>query len=195
MSILKKNGEQLPEEVKAAMKEMAAKDGRQQTKELHAAVTNLGFARKEMEAALQDREQLHCAWQSYVHDAILRWETWTQEFTTQDTAMSVRIQEAQEALQTARAAFVEQKANAGVPIEVDQEEDEDELRPATDSQIAEQMSMMKEALKNVKNKATELYEEHIKKKQKVGGGIGEPAKSSQSPAALPSQVPFGNARS
>eukprot|EP00438_Fugacium_kawagutii_P019277 Skav217567 [mRNA] locus=scaffold1602:700819:701892:+ [translate_table: standard] len=204
LNLLRRHGEQLPEEVKATLKDMTVKDGKQQTKDLHQAVTQLGLARKELEAAMGEREGLHMAWQSYVHDAVMRWDGYTKDFAEQDAKISDRIQKAQETLAIARTNFAEQKQGAGVPC-VDLEEDEDdELEPVKDNHIIEQLGMMNDALKVLKNKATEMYEEHVQKKQKLqdskqsAPSFGHGPIASGTPGggtSFPSQQPFGQAGS
>lgn len=156
MAALRKHGEQLPEEVKGLLKDMTVKDGRQHTKDLHNAVKSLGQARKELQTAADKRLELHAAWQAYLTEALVRWEGWTKDFMTQDQAMQERLTLARDQLKNARANLDELRKDGNTTVDVDEDDEDMDIKADPGNVITENLHLMNQALSDLKSKATAM---------------------------------------
>ena len=94
---------------------------------------NLGFARKDVEEALQARFNLISSWKSFLSGAVQTWQEYTALFQQQEQDLQERIQQAHIAFAAAKAQAEQSQVEAGkiTPIEI--KDDEEELEGANAS--------------------------------------------------------------
>ena len=117
---------ELPPDMRQKVQRMSKSEGAQATKDLHSAVRNLGFARKDVEEALQARCNLITSWKHFLAEAVQQWQGYTTLFQQQEQELQTRIQQAQAVFTTAKAQAEQSQAEAGKisTIEITDEEDE-----------------------------------------------------------------------
>ena len=77
VAALRRHKDELPADIQTAMKEIATKTGQDETKVLHAAVSQHGRARKELESAQSARLQLHSSWRNFLSKSVDQWKNYT----------------------------------------------------------------------------------------------------------------------
>ena len=121
VAALRKHQEALPEDVQALMKDVSIRSGQEETKQLHAAVSQHGRAKREIAAAQAARLNMHVAWKNFLSHSVQQWTAYTNQFTTQEKQLMERLKLAQENLLIAKenrscsqqAAGVAPKEDAG----------------------------------------------------------------------------------
>ena len=159
MTYLKKRGPDLPKDVSQKVREIAKKDGAQANQDLESAAKALGYAKDELEAALQARTNLVASWKTFLTDAVATWKEYASLFQTQEKEHQERIQAAQEAFATAKTEVDETKAIVGAVIEIKDEEDELDCPPnnVTSEKITESMQFLTQSLQQFQEKAEEIH--------------------------------------
>ena len=114
VAALKKHKEEMPEDVQQLMKEMNARSGQEETKLLHAAVSQHGRAKKEVQAAQAARFQMHTAWRNFLSQSAQQWQTYAAQFMEQEKLLTERLQTAKENLSTAKENLGNCKVAAGL---------------------------------------------------------------------------------
>lgn len=141
------------------VREIAKKDGAQANQDLESAAKALGYAKDELEAALQARTNLVASWKTFLTDAVATWKEYASLFQTQEKEHQERIQAAQEAFATAKTEVDETKAIVGAVIEIKDEEDELDCPPnnVTSEKITESMQFLTQSLQQFQEKAEEIH--------------------------------------
>ena len=117
---------ELPPDMRQKVQKMSKKEGAQATKELHSAVRTLGYARKDVEEALQARYNLIASWKHFLADAVQQWQGYTSLFQQQERDLQERIQQAHANFMTAKVQAEQSQQEAGkiTPIEIKDDEEE-----------------------------------------------------------------------
>ena len=102
VTALKKHKDKLPEYVQQLIQEENSKSGQQETKQLDAAVSQHGRAKKEMQEAQASRHQMHSAWRNFLSQSVDQWNAYTQKFMEQEKQLTDRVQIAKEMLAQAK---------------------------------------------------------------------------------------------
>ena len=158
---------ELPADMRQKMQKMTKKEGAQATKDLHSAVRNLGFARKDVEEALQARFNLISSWKSFLSGAVQTWQEYTALFQQQERDLQERIQQAHIAFAAAKAQAEQSQVEAGkiTPIEI--KDDEEELEGQTQADLSS--GKIHEGLQNLTASLQQLQQqaEAIETEQKA----------------------------
>ncbi|CAL1136698.1 unnamed protein product [Cladocopium goreaui] len=119
---------ELPPDMRQRVQRMSKSEGAQATKELHTAVRTLGFARKDVEEALQARCNLITSWKHFLADAVQQWQGYTTLFQQQEQELQARIQQAHAVFATAKEQAEQSQAEAGKISTIEIVDDEEELK-------------------------------------------------------------------
>eukprot|EP00434_Breviolum_minutum_P019943 symbB.v1.2.017596.t1/scaffold1362.1/size123397/3 len=150
LSALKKASADLPPDVQAAMQKLNQDDGKTMTKQLHAAVSNLGNAKKSLAELSLARANLHTGWNSFLEAAITRWQRYSEEFTQQDQDLAGQIEKAKEAVKVCKENFRSLQKSEGVAKDDTAEVISDEEELTVPSKVDEHMSQMQQSLMALK---------------------------------------------
>ena len=150
LSALKKVSAELPPEVQAAMQKMHGDDDKQLTKQLHAAVSQLGNSKKALADLTAARSNLHSSWNTFLESAITRWERYSEEFTQQDKDLAAQIEKAKETMKSSKEHFKSLQAPEGPPSSAPAEVISDEEENALPSKVDVHMQQMQDSLKLLK---------------------------------------------
>ena len=126
MEMIRARQMELPPDMRQKVQNMSKKEGAQATKELHSAVRTLGFARKDVEEALQARYNLIASWKHFLADAVQQWQGYTSLFQQQERDLQERIQQAHANFMTAKVQAEQSQQEAGkiTPIEIKDDDEE-----------------------------------------------------------------------
>ena len=114
VAALRKHQDVLPEDVQALMKDVSIRAGQQETKQLHAAVSQHGRAKREIAAAQAARLNMHVAWKNFLSQSVQQWTAYTNQFMSQEKQLMERLQAAQENLTIAKENLSSSQSAAGV---------------------------------------------------------------------------------
>jgi hypothetical protein len=167
MAALRKHNDALPPELQAFVSEAAQKDGQQETKQMHHAVTAHGKAKKELQQAQLARLNLHAAWRGFLGHAVNLWQGYSAQFVEQERQMAERVTAAAEALETAKVNLAQSKQAAGVEVKEDamtiSEDDTDkDVSGQTAERIKEGICNLHTSLEALKSSAEQMVEEEHK---------------------------------
>ena len=168
LTALKKANADLPPDVQAAMQKLNQDDGKTMTKQLHAAVSNLGNAKKSLAELSLARANLHTGWNSFLEAAITRWQRYSEEFTQQDQDLAGQIEKAKEAVKVCKENFRSLQKSEGVAKDDTAEVISDEEELTVPSKVDEHMSQMQQSLKALKGGMEE--ELRVAKRQRLDAG-------------------------
>ena len=165
LAALKKASSDLPPEVQSAMRGMQQDDGRQLTKQLHAAVSQLGSAKKSLGDLTSARANLHQCWSAFLETAITRWQKYAEEFAQQDKDLASQIEKAKESVKTCKENFrALQKLEGATKEETEVISDEETEQPNL-SKVDEHMTQMQASLVALKGNMEE--ELRVAKRQRT----------------------------
>jgi len=119
---------ELPPDMRQRVQRMSKSEGAQATKDLHTAVRSLGFARKDVEEALQARCNLITSWKHFLAEAVQQWQGYTTLFQQQEQELQARIQQAHAVFATAKEQAEQSQAEAGKISTIEIVDDEEELK-------------------------------------------------------------------
>lgn len=136
MEMVKARQAELPADMRQKMQKMTKKEGAQATKDLHSAVTNLGYARKDVEEALQARFNLISSWKSFLSGAVQSWQEYTALFQQQERDLQERIQQAHAAFAAAKEQAEQSQAEAGKITAIEIKDDDEELEGQTQADLS-----------------------------------------------------------
>lgn len=114
VAALRKHQDNLPDDVQALMKDVAIRTGQEETKQLHAAVTQHGRAKKEVADAQAARLHMHTTWKNFLAQSVQQWTTYTNQFLSQEKQLMERLKQAQESLVLAKENLGSCKSAAGL---------------------------------------------------------------------------------
>ena len=178
VTALRKHKDELPQDVQTVMKEISVKTGQDETKILHAAVSQHGRARKELEAAQAARLQLHSSWRNFLSKSVEQWKTFTTQFMEQEKAVSERVTTARESLMTAKEHLASCKSAAGADSREDAMSDGEETAKDSDNvagdKIAESFKGLSTTLEGLQSQAAQAVQQEeedqqdqLKKRQRI----------------------------
>ena len=199
VAALKKHKEEMPEDVQQLMKEMNARSGQEETKLLHAAVSQHGRAKKEVQAAQAARFQVHTAWRNFLSQSAQQWQTYAAQFMEQEKLLTERLQTAKENLSTAKENLGNCKVAAGLEEKEDttMHSDSEELackdtQTTAGKRIAESFTTLSTSLQALHSQADQAVqqeeEDQNRKRQRTGPPTEEEALNS-----TPMKPSFGGA--
>ena len=146
---LKKNKDELPPEVQALVQKAHAEDSKSQTRQMHAAVANLGKSKKALHDLVLARNQLHQSWNAFLEGAIVRWQKFAADFQAQDKELTKQIEEAKVSLQTSKESFKLVQSTPEMPEMPEVISDDDATAPPP--KLREHMDRMEATLQEMKN--------------------------------------------
>lgn len=122
-------------EIQDMLQDLTVQSSQQATKELHSQVTRLGQAKKQLQLAIDARGRLYRSWQSYIADAIQRWEKNVKDFQEEESKVESDLQRAKDNLIQAKESLEAAKLqatrfNLAVTAEEDGEDDAEMLATA-----------------------------------------------------------------
>jgi len=167
MAALRKHNDALPPELQAFVSEAAQKEGQQETKQMHHAVTAHGKAKKELQQAQMARLNLHAAWRGFLGHAVNLWQGYSAQFVEQEKQMADRVAAATEALESAKVNLAQSKQAAGVEVKEDSmtisEDDTDkDVSGQAAERIKEGICNLHTSLEALKSSAEQMVEEEHK---------------------------------
>ena len=188
LALLSKNEENLPSELLTYMQGIKAKDVKRSVKTLHSAVTVMGKARDELQAAITARAQMHSTWRTFLADSIARFQTYGQDFAHQEETLVKRIQAANTAFAQAKENLSVEKAKAStLESEVQEVSDDDveikDISLTSPDKITESLTHLTTSLQELKSQADIMEKEEQKHKRprladaSEGIPAGEPSTS------------------
>jgi hypothetical protein len=158
MEMARARQSELPADMRQKMQKMTKKEGAQATKDLHSAVRNLGFARKDVEEALQARFNLISSWKSFLSGAVQTWQEYTVLFQNQERELQERIHQAHLAFAQAKQQAEQSQAEAGKITAIEIKDDEEEL-DGDQPQIDLSSGKINEGLKNLTASLQQLQQQ------------------------------------
>ena len=166
---LKKNKDELPPEVQALVQKAHAEDSKSQTRQMHAAVANLGKSKKALHDLVLARNQLHQSWNTFLEGAIVRWQKFAADFQAQDKELTKQIEEAKVSLQTSKESFKQVQSTTDMPEMPEVISDDETV--AQPHKLHEHMDKM-EALKEMKTNVEKEIAQQAPKCVSHGGRHG-----------------------
>jgi hypothetical protein len=158
MEMARARQSELPPDMRQKMQKLTKKEGAQATKELHSAVRTLGFARKDVEEALQARSNLIGSWKSFLSGAVQTWQDYTVLFQNQERELQERIQQAHLAFAQAKQQAEQSQQEAGKITAIEIKDDEEEL-DGDQSQADLSSGKIHEGLKNLTASLQQLQQQ------------------------------------
>ena len=119
VAALRKHQDNLPDDVQALMKDVSIRAGQEETKQMHAAVSQHGRAKREVADAQSARLHMHQAWKNFLAQSVQQWTAYTNQFMTQEKELMDRLKLAQENLLIARDNLGSCKLAAGLAAKDD----------------------------------------------------------------------------
>lgn len=166
-AILKKQEAQLPSEVQALLHQQTWSTGQENTKSLHQAVSKYGAARKQLQAARLARTGMHQAWRQYMSEAIERWSSYFDYFSTQDKQLEEEVNKAYMTFMETKAslAVVKEEVASKDHIEVEVISDDEMSMEKTEPQalIRQDLRQMVETFSHLKARADAALEPIMKR--------------------------------
>ena len=95
-------------------KDVSIRAGQQETKQLHAAVSQHGRAKREIADAQAARLNMHVAWKNFLSQSVQQWTAYTNQFMSQEKQLMDRLKAAQENLTIAKENLSSSQSAAGV---------------------------------------------------------------------------------
>ena len=114
VAALRRHQDELPPDVQALMSEVNVKAGQDETKQVHAAVTQHGKAKKEIQEAQQARHKMHSAWRNFLSQSVEQRKKYTSQFIEQEKILTERVKAAHENLALAKTTLANCKIAVGV---------------------------------------------------------------------------------
>ena len=197
VTALKKHKDSLPEDVQQLIQEVNSKSGQQETKQLHAAVSQHGRAKKELQEAQAARHHMHSAWRNFLSQSVDQWNAYTQKFMEQEKQLTERVQQAKELLAQAKinltgcqsAAGGETKSDVMELSEAEDTENKDSDMSAG-KRIADSLQELNANLTTLHSQANQAVEkeaaEQDKKRPRIESTVPPPE-------PVESAKPFGEA--
>ena len=183
---------ELPADMRQKVQKMQKKEGAQATKDLHSAVWNLGFARKDVEEAMQARCNMISSWKTFLTDAVKTWQEYATLFQNQERELQERIQQAQSAFAQAKQQAEQSQEEAGkisaIEIKDDDEEIEGDSSQAelTSGKIHEGMMSLTASLQQLQAQAVAIeIEEKAAKRPRTSSPVATDARMSGEVAEAP----------
>ena len=192
LSALKKNQEDLPQEVQSALQATDVKLEQAATKSMHQAVTGLGRARRELQDDHHARGQLHASWRSFLALSVQQWQAFTQQFQNEEKTALERIKTAKEALISAKATLETSKESiatgaeaSGAPEVQDLVSEDDAMKEENAaSRIGDGLAHLTASLKALSETADKIHvEEQVAKKPRIDSAM--PGAAALQPFAQP----------
>ena len=192
LSALKKNQEDLPQEVQSALQATDVKLEQAATKSMHQAVTGLGRARRELQEAHHARGQLHASWRSFLALSVQQWQAFTQQFQNEEKTALERIKTAKEALISAKATLETSKEPiatgaeaSGAPEVQDVVSEDDAMKEENAaSRIGDGLAHLTASLQALSETADKIHvEEQVAKKPRID--LALPGAAALQPFAQP----------
>lgn len=192
VAALRRHKDELPQDVQSVMKDINTRTGQDETKILHAAVSQHGRARKELEAAQMARLHLHSSWRNFLSKSVDQWKTYTAQFMEQEKAVSERVAAAQENLIAAKENLATCKSAAGADAREDtaMSDTEEAVTKVSDnsagSKITESFKGLSTTLESLQSQAAqavqqeEEQQDQLKKRQRTtppDANTGEPVEA------------------
>ena len=148
MEMVRARQMELPPDMRQKVQKMSKKEGAQATKELRSAVRTLGYARKDVEEALQARYNLIASWKHFLADAVQQWQGYTSLFQQQERDLQERIQQAHANFMNAKVQAEQSQQEAGkiTPIEI---KDDDEELTGEQASVDKSSGKIQEGLVNL----------------------------------------------
>ena len=115
MAALKRHTDTLPPELQAIVSEAAQKEGQNETKQLHSAVSAHGKAKRALQEAQIARFNLHAAWRSFLTNAVGLWQTYSTQFEEQEKQMMDKVTQAMQTLDAAKTHLAQLKSTKTTP--------------------------------------------------------------------------------
>jgi hypothetical protein len=183
---------ELPADMRQKVQKMQKKEGAQATKDLHSAVRNLGFARKDVGEAMQARCNMISSWKTFLTDAVKTWQEYATLFQNQERELQERIQQAQSAFAQAKQQAEQSQEEAGkisaIEIKDDDEEIEGDSSQAemTSGKIHEGMMSLTASLQQLQAQAVAIeIEEKAAKRPRTSSPVATDARMSGEVAEAP----------
>ena len=139
---------ELPPDMRQRVQRMSKSEGAQATKDLHTAVRTLGFARKDVEEALQARCNLITSWKHFLAEAVQQWQGYTTLFQQQEQELQARIQQAHAVFATAKEQAEQSQAEAGKMSTIEIVDDKEELQ-GEQASVEKASGQIQEGLNNL----------------------------------------------
>lgn len=161
---LQKESSNFSPEIQNMIQDLQVQTSQQATKDLHAQVTRLGQAKKQLQLAIEARGRLHGSWQTYIADAIQRWEKNAEDFQSEETKIESDLTKARDNLLAAKesleaAKLQATKFNLAVAQEEEGEDDAEMLASSlAGKRIHQNMTSLVTTLQEMHNQATEPEE-------------------------------------
>ena len=197
VTALKKHKDSLPEDVQQLMQEVNTRSGQQEAKQLHAAVSQHGRARKELQEAQAARHQMHSAWRNFLSQSVDQWNAYTQKFMEQEKQLTDRVQLAKELLAQAKLHLTGCQTAAGAEVKSDivelSETDEIETKDVDMSagkRIADGLHELNANLSNLHSQASQAVEKEAAEQDKKRPRIEATMPATETPEPT---KPFGEA--
>ena len=174
LATLKRHSDVLPPEVQAIVSEAAQKEGQNETKQLHSAVSAHGKAKRSLQEAQLARHNLHAAWRSFLTNAVQLWQTYSTQFEEQEQQMLDKVTNAMQALKTAKSNLAQLKASAGADskdesMAISDDEVDKDITGATATKIKEGITSLHQSLQQLQTSAELMAEEeqHALKRPRI----------------------------
>eukprot|EP00435_Cladocopium_sp_Y103_P036473 s3265_g9.t1 len=160
MEMARARQSELVADMRQKMQKITKKEGARATKDFHSAVRSHGFARSELEEALQARSNLISEWRAFIQNAVRTWQEYAGLFQQQEINLQKRIQEAQEKFDTAKRQVDESRIEAGkITIEI---KDDDEEAPKEGLHVQKASDRIRESLEHLTTSLQTLDEQAAK---------------------------------
>ena len=135
---------------------------------MHKQVSTLGKARKELEEAHAARLNLHASWRSFLAQQVHMWQTYTENFQKQESALAERVEAAHKTLEMAKADLVSSKKSLGEGIAEDamtisdEESENKEVSQGNAQKTTDGMNNLANTLESLKAQAAQVVEDEQK---------------------------------
>lgn len=196
VSALRKHSDTLPEDVQQLVKEVSSKSGQEETKLLHAAVSQHGRAKKELQEAQTARHQMHSAWRNFLSQSVDQWNAYTQKFMDQEKQLTDRVVLAKEQLAQAKLHLTSCQNSAGGTNSTDllevsdaEEMDTRETETSAGKRIADSLQELNANLTTLHNQAVQAVEKEAEEQDKKRPRIAE-KDTKEAPESAPANAPL-----
>eukprot|EP00435_Cladocopium_sp_Y103_P056002 s964_g18.t1 len=189
-----KKEDHLSPEFQALVHEEQKKDNKECGRNLHAAVTVLEKAKEKVIEIESARAQLMTQWRVFLHQSVTKWQEYTTQFQSSETAFQRQLQEATWNVKKAQKRFeaAKKRADAGTAEEdvqsisdeeVEEMEAEELPRDENAQRIQENMEQVVSSLTTLSEAADKL-EPRVKRPRKedeVSGAAAKPSSTAMQP--------------
>lgn len=158
MTLLSKE-ENLSAEIQSVVKDSETAVSQNATKEMHAAVTRMGLARKSVQELQSARLAFHLQWKAFLEDGVARWKAYVDDFNGQEQSFLAGLQKARDELRAAQEYLdaTREKVTATGPV-AETGEISDEDFDKTDVGVQGHAQMMVDTLSAMKQKLDESWQ-------------------------------------